>query len=48
MRDQYLFGSSYPFRAMAQGVADLRAAGLDPDVREKVGRGNAARLLGLG
>jgi predicted TIM-barrel fold metal-dependent hydrolase len=48
MRDQLLFGSSYPFRAMAQGVADLHAIGLSDVALEKVGSGNARRLLGLG
>jgi uncharacterized protein len=48
MRDQLQFGSSYPFRAMAQGVADLHAIGLSDVALEKVGSGNARRLLGLG
>ena len=48
MRDQLLFGSSYPFRAMRQGVDDLHALGLAPDVLEQVCVGNPRRLVGLG
>lgn len=48
MGEQLLFGSSYPFRPIAQGVADLRSIGLSDAVLEKVGSGNARRLLGLG
>ena len=48
MRDQLLFGSSYPFRAMRQGVDDLHALGLAPDVLEQVCVGNPHRLFGLG
>jgi predicted TIM-barrel fold metal-dependent hydrolase len=48
MRDQLLFGSSYPFRAMRQGVDDLHALGLAPDVLEQVCVGNPRRLFGLG
>ena len=47
MADQYLFGTSYPFRAMRQSVDDLRAIGLTPDVLEKVSWRTAARLFGL-
>lgn len=47
MADQYLFGTSYPFRAMRQSVDDLRAIGLVPDVLEKVSWRTAARLFGL-
>jgi predicted TIM-barrel fold metal-dependent hydrolase len=44
---QLLFGSSYPFRPMAQGVADLRALGLAPEPLSLVLGGNAARLFRL-
>ena len=47
MQDQLLFGSSYPFRVMAQGAADLRAIGLSETALEKVGSGNARSLFGL-
>ena len=47
MADQYLFGTSYPFRAMRQSVDDLRAIGLKPDTLEKVSWKTAAGLFGL-
>ena len=47
MQDQYLFGTSYPFRPMKQSVDDLRTIGLLPSVLEKVSFGNASRLLKL-
>jgi uncharacterized protein len=47
MQDQYLFGSSYPFRPMKQGVADFHAIGLSPSSLEKVSYKNACRLLKL-
>jgi uncharacterized protein len=47
MQDQYLFGSSYPFRPMKQGVNDLHAIGLTPATLEKVSYKNACRLLKL-
>lgn len=47
MQDQYMFGTSYPFRPMRQSADDLRTIGLRPDVLEKVSFRNACRLLGL-
>lgn len=47
MQDQYLFGSSYPFRPMAQGVKDFLALGLPPGPLEKVAYKNACGLLKL-
>jgi predicted TIM-barrel fold metal-dependent hydrolase len=47
LRDQLLFGSSFPFRPMRQSVADLRAAKLGGDVEGRVFGINAARLFGL-
>lgn len=47
MQDQYLFGTSYPFRAMAQSVADLRALGFSEPVLEKVSVTTARSLLRL-
>lgn len=47
LQDQYLFGTSYPFRAMAQSVADLDAIGLHGSVLQKVRSSTARKLLGL-
>ncbi len=47
LQDQYLFGTSYPFRAMAQSVEDLGGIGLAERVIDKVRGGTARRLLGL-
>ncbi len=47
MRDQFLFGSSYPFRPMRQGVEDFRALGLEDEPLQNALGGNAARLFGL-
>ncbi|CAM3293948.1 MULTISPECIES: amidohydrolase family protein [Methylobacterium] len=48
MKDQFLFGSSFPFRAMRQGVEDFRALGLSEDALDAALWRNANRLLGLG
>lgn len=45
LRDQLLFGSSFPFRPMQQSVDDLRASGLGADTLARVLGGNAARVL---
>jgi predicted TIM-barrel fold metal-dependent hydrolase len=47
LQDQYLFGTSYPFRATAQSVADLQAIWLTDAVLEKVCGANPRRLLSL-
>ncbi|MBU6259273.1 MAG: amidohydrolase [Burkholderiales bacterium] len=47
MRRQILFGSSYPFRPMAQSINDYRTLGFDEDVIDDVMYGNAKRVLGL-
>jgi hypothetical protein len=47
MQDQYLFGTSYPFRPMRQSVEDLRTIGLTPEALEKVSFRNGCRLLKL-
>jgi len=47
MQDQLLFGSSYPFRPMAQSIADYRKLGFRDDVMESVFSGNAKRVLKL-
>jgi predicted TIM-barrel fold metal-dependent hydrolase len=48
MRDQFLFGSSFPFRPMKQGVDDFKALGLTPDALKAALWRNANRLLNLG
>jgi len=45
MRDQLMFGTSYPFRAMGQTVEDFLNLGLSGDVLDAVLYGNAARVL---
>lgn len=47
LADQFLFGSSYPFRPIKQSIDDYAAAGFRDDVLEKVFHTNAVRLLGL-
>ncbi len=47
LQDQYLFGTSYPFRAMSQSVTDLHSIGLHDSVLEKVRSSTARKLLGL-
>jgi predicted TIM-barrel fold metal-dependent hydrolase len=48
LRDQFMFGSSFPFRPMQQGVEDFRALGLDPEAFAAATYRTADRLLGLG
>lgn len=45
--DQFLFGSSYPFRPIRQTIGDVLALGLREDVLERVLYTNAVRLLKL-
>lgn len=47
LQDQFLFGTSYPFRAMKQTLDDFIALGWKDSVLEKVLSGNAKRLLKL-
>jgi predicted TIM-barrel fold metal-dependent hydrolase len=47
MRDQLLFGTSYPFRAMKQTVEDFLQLGFKEEVLEAVLRRNAQRILRL-
>lgn len=47
LRDQFLFGTSYPFRAMQQTVEDFLQVGFNDDVLDGVLYDNAARLLKL-
>ena len=48
MKNQFLFGSSFPFRPMRQGVEDFRALGLSEGALDAALWRNADRLLGLG
>jgi predicted TIM-barrel fold metal-dependent hydrolase len=45
MKDQLLFGSSYPFRAMGQSLEDYRKLGFRDEVLEQVLYQNAKRVL---
>ena len=45
MREQLLFGSSYPFRAMGQTVEDFLKLGLHESVLDDVLFENAKRVL---
>ena len=47
LRDQLLFGTSYPFRAMKQTVDDFIALGWRDEVLDLVLYKNAERVLGL-
>lgn len=47
MRDQLIFGSSFPFRAIGQSVADYTRLGFRDDVIDCVLFNNARRLLNL-
>ena len=48
MKDQFLFGSSFPFRPMGQGLEDFSALGLSKDAFEAATWRNADKLLNLG
>jgi len=48
MRDQLLFGSSYPFRPMKQTIDDFLALGIRDEALDAVLFGNANRVLKLG
>ncbi|MDR2032135.1 MAG: amidohydrolase family protein [Azoarcus sp.] len=47
LREQFLFGSSYPFRPIGQTIEDFLRLGFHGEVVDKLLYGNAARLLGL-
>lgn len=47
LADQFLFGSSYPFRPIRQSIEDYAAAGFRDDVLERVFSKNAEHLLKL-
>ncbi|AGL16669.1 4-hydroxyphenyl-beta-ketoacyl-CoA hydrolase [Actinoplanes sp. N902-109] len=48
LRDKVLFGSDYPVLTPDRWLADFARLDLKPDVRPKILKDNAARLLGLG
>ena len=48
MRHQILFGSSYPFRPMAQSINDYSLIGIDDSVLDDVMYRNAKRVMKLG
>jgi len=48
LADQIAFGSSFPFRSIAQSIEDYEKLGFRDDVLEKVFNTNARRLLKLG
>jgi predicted TIM-barrel fold metal-dependent hydrolase len=47
LAEQLLFGTSYPFRPIAQSVQDFLASGITPAAAEKAMFANPVRLLGL-
>ncbi|MFT4149016.1 MAG: amidohydrolase family protein [Paracoccaceae bacterium] len=47
LSDQFLFGSSYPFRPIRQTIEDFQRVGFRDNVLEKLFHDNAARLLNL-
>jgi predicted TIM-barrel fold metal-dependent hydrolase len=47
MKDQFLFGSSYPFRPMKQGVEDFQALGLSDDAYAAATYKNAGTLFNV-
>ena len=47
LRKQILYGSSYPFRPMAQSIKDYRSLGFKDSVIDDVMYGNASRVLKL-
>ncbi|MDR2033839.1 MAG: amidohydrolase family protein [Helicobacteraceae bacterium] len=47
LQDQLLFGSSYPFRPIAQSIEDFEAFGFKEEILNKIFYKNAARIFGL-
>jgi len=47
MKEQFLFGSSYPFRPMKQGVEDFQALGLSDEAYAAATYQNAQRIFGV-
>nr|WP_156892916.1 amidohydrolase family protein [Actinokineospora enzanensis] len=48
LKDKVLFGSDYPVITPDRWLADFANLDIDPDVRPRILKNNAARLLGLG
>ncbi len=48
LQDKVLFGSDYPVITPDRWLADFAALDIRPEVRAKILKGNAVRLLGLG
>jgi uncharacterized protein len=48
LKDKVLFGSDYPVLTPDRWLADFEALDIKPDVRPRILRDNAVRLLGLG
>jgi uncharacterized protein len=47
LADKVLFGSDFPLLTPARWLADFAKLDIKPEVREKIMKQNAARLLGL-
>lgn len=47
LQEQFLFGSSYPFRPIKQSIDDFKAFGFSDTTLEKLLYRNAARVLGI-
>ena len=47
LKDKVLFGSDYPVMSPERWMADFEKIGIKPEVRPKILKENAARLLGL-
>ena len=48
LQDKVLFGSDYPLLTPDRWLADFDALPIKPEVRQKILKDNAVRLLGLG
>jgi predicted TIM-barrel fold metal-dependent hydrolase len=48
LQDKVMFGSDYPLLTPDRWLADFEKLPIKPEVREKILKHNAARLLGLG
>ncbi|MDR2127736.1 MAG: amidohydrolase family protein, partial [Burkholderiaceae bacterium] len=48
LSEQFLFGSSYPFRPIAQTIEDFTRLPFKESVLDKLFYDNAARLFGIG
>ena len=48
LQDKVLFGSDFPMITPDRWLRDFETLEIKPDVRAKILKGNAVRLLGLG